>query len=85
VEKVLEDEALELTERLNGRHAEEAAQRFRTVEPFTAQALYLLIAYGAPVIYTSSYQGLLTRLMLSGSRLWHGFCSLESCQSYPLV
>jgi hypothetical protein len=63
VDTVLEDEALDLTERLNELHDEPAAKRFRAVEPFTAQALYMLVAYGESVMYTSSYRGLFERLI----------------------
>jgi hypothetical protein len=63
VDTMLEDEALELTERLNDLHEEPAAKRFHAVESFTAQALYLLIAYGESVMYTSSYRGLFVRLI----------------------
>lgn len=63
VETMLSDTALELTERLNARHDEPDTTRFRTIESFTAQALYLLIAYGESVMYTSSYRGLFARLL----------------------
>jgi hypothetical protein len=63
VETMLSDTALELTERLNALHDEPDTKRFHTIASFTAQALYLLIAYGESVMYTSSYRGLFARLL----------------------
>jgi hypothetical protein len=63
VEYALKEEAVLLVERLNGLHEQPEVVRFRAVEAFSAQELYVLIVYGEAELFTSSYRGLFDRLL----------------------
>jgi hypothetical protein len=63
LEFTLKEEVWLLIERLNGLHDQPEAVRFRAVEAFSAEELYVLITYGEADLFTSTYQGLFDRLL----------------------
>jgi hypothetical protein len=63
VDFALSEAATILVGILNELHDQPDAVRFRSVEAFNAQELYMLLTYGEAQIYTSSYRGVFTRLL----------------------
>lgn len=62
--KMLQRKAVEIyINEINALHDEPDAVRFRILEPLSAQELYYLIVLGEDVIYTSSYNGVFSRMM----------------------
>jgi hypothetical protein len=64
LEQELEMYSLKFVRVLNDLHNEKDAVRFASVENFTAEELYTLMVYSEEEIFTSTFNGLFSRLMI---------------------
>jgi hypothetical protein len=68
IDTALTNQALAFIAPINAQHEQPAAVRFRAVERFTAEDLYVLLTYTESEILTSSYRGLFARLLARMAR-----------------
>lgn len=63
VEEALWNLALQRVQKINSLHNELDNVRFKSIENFSPEELYLLMTYGENEIFTSSFNGLFSRMM----------------------
>ncbi|MBI2453852.1 hypothetical protein HYV58_01590 [Candidatus Peregrinibacteria bacterium] len=65
IENALNNMSLNIVWRINELHDEQDSVRFKSVEGYDAKTLYTLMVYGEDELFTSSFNGLFNRLLLS--------------------